>query len=548
MLPFVALLGVLASVSGVLVSPARPPRGFNSFDLQWDRRYNTSIPVWNETKFRQIAKEMASSLLPHGYDTIVIDGGWSYGTDIDGYGRPIPNIDAWPSSSGGRGFKPLADWTHALGLKFGIWTLRGASPTAVGNKLPVYGYAPRTTLDEVVYGSECSKDPSTQRWCVCTWDKEGVGLNASHPAAAAYYDSVVALYAEWGVDFIKWDCMYDDGSDTAIYAREELLAVDAVRKVDRPMVLSLSPGGGMTTESAAWVADQPGGLAPPGSKSTGVKASMYRITGDFHSAQTPLLSEHAFVVGNMSDTAMGRGKGLIGPNAGVWADQDMIDLGSDSDFFGTPAAQLHATMWMMGQSPLMYAGDLPTDPSTMNLLTNPLALMINEHSSGLQVAYQGDCACNNLKKHGNMCRLLNDPATPPCVAVWWSAIKGSQCTALAVLNIGNATNTPTTATVDFDQIGARVTASGEAQVTRVYEGSESVEHSKVTVTLPGMAGTLIIVSPSGMAASKCVSNPSNNNSAVETNPCGGHRCDTVACPCGCECGTDKDPGLCYVPK
>lgn len=30
-------------------------------------------------------------------------------------------------------------------------------------------------------------------------------------------------------------------------------------------------------------------------------------------------------------------------------------------------------------------------------------------------------------------------------------------------------------------------------------------------------------------------------------PCKGHRCDTGACPCGCECGNDKDPGLCYVP-
>lgn len=32
------------------------------------------------------------------------------------------------------------------------------------------------------------------------------------------------------------------------------------------------------------------------------------------------------------------------------------------------------------------------------------------------------------------------------------------------------------------------------------------------------------------------------------NPCLGHRCDTGACPCGCECGNDKDPGLCYVPE
>ncbi len=30
--------------------------------------------------------------------------------------------------------------------------------------------------------------------------------------------------------------------------------------------------------------------------------------------------------------------------------------------------------------------------------------------------------------------------------------------------------------------------------------------------------------------------------------CTGHRCDSGACPCGCECGDRDDPGLCYVPK
>lgn len=36
--------------------------------------------------------------------------------------------------------------------------------------------------------------------------------------------------------------------------------------------------------------------------------------------------------------------------------------------------------------------------------------------------------------------------------------------------------------------------------------------------------------------------------ATTEDVCGGHRCDTKACPCGCMCGTDADPGLCLVPK
>ena len=145
---------------------------------------------------------MAAQLLPHGYDTLVIDGGWAYETDE--YGRPTPNLKNWPSAAGGKGFKPLADLTHSLGLKFGIWTLRGTSPYAVDHKLSVLRASPPTTIDQIVYNHQCGSDPATRRWCNCTWDSEGVGIDATHPAAQTYYNSVVELYASWGVDFIKW--------------------------------------------------------------------------------------------------------------------------------------------------------------------------------------------------------------------------------------------------------------------------------------------------------------------------------------------------------
>jgi hypothetical protein len=64
------LLGLAA---GVLVLPTTPPKGFNSFDIQASTQpYGKD---WNETVFRQTAADMAKQLLPHGYDTIVLDGG-----------------------------------------------------------------------------------------------------------------------------------------------------------------------------------------------------------------------------------------------------------------------------------------------------------------------------------------------------------------------------------------------------------------------------------------------------------------------------------------
>ena len=71
------LAGGLAPAGAKLVHPRTPPRGVNSFDIQYDRRANSSVPVWNETEFRALARAMAAQLLPAGYDTIVIDGGWA---------------------------------------------------------------------------------------------------------------------------------------------------------------------------------------------------------------------------------------------------------------------------------------------------------------------------------------------------------------------------------------------------------------------------------------------------------------------------------------
>ena len=71
---------------------------------------------------------------------------------------------------------------------------------------------------------------------------------------------------------------------------------------------------------------------------------MYRVTGDFHAepawvgAQTSAgLAEHAFVSANLSKV-----QGV----KNTWADLDMMDLGVDSPWHGTPTARLHATIWV----------------------------------------------------------------------------------------------------------------------------------------------------------------------------------------------------------
>lgn len=224
---------------------------------------------------------VSQGLLAKGYDTIVIDGGWSTG-DLDEWGRSIPNTANWPSAAGGKGFGPLAKWTHSLGLKMGVWHIRGAPATAVQQKLPVKGT--NTTIDRLAWDPEqCA--PKNERWCQCTWDKGYFGVDASLPQSQIYYNSIVDLYAEWELDFLKWDCLYDV---VAGYSDEETLVVNAVKQSTRALSLSLSPGGGMRGDDCEWIA-------------SGQRASMYRITNDFHATTPPQgLAEHAFVAANFS--------------------------------------------------------------------------------------------------------------------------------------------------------------------------------------------------------------------------------------------------------
>jgi alpha-galactosidase len=177
-----------AAAAAVASASATPLRGWNSWDA-----YKQNL---NESAALKIAENMARFLLPHGYDTLVIDGGWSdaYNHDnctscVDANGRPQPNVKKWPSSAGGKGLKPFIDKVHAMGLKVGMHTLQGSITRAALNaNSRVLGVAGATVNDIVGPG--------------CSWQKWGFGVDlAQHPEAGQQYlDSVYSQYAEWGLD------------------------------------------------------------------------------------------------------------------------------------------------------------------------------------------------------------------------------------------------------------------------------------------------------------------------------------------------------------
>ena len=123
-----------------------PPMGWNSYDY-----YDTTV---TEQQVKANADYMAANLKQYGWEYVVVDIEWysndagtkrdkfqyiPFGDDeMDAYGRLQPAPDRFPSSIGGKGFAPLADYVHSLGLKFGIHIMRGIPRTAAQNHLPIF--------------------------------------------------------------------------------------------------------------------------------------------------------------------------------------------------------------------------------------------------------------------------------------------------------------------------------------------------------------------------------------------------------------------------
>lgn len=239
-----------------------PPSGARSRARPAPRRaaprassFNTG-PV-DEAGILAAAEWMGANLLEFGFDTVCVDGGWNINGSslvIDAFGRPYPRADLFPSAADGRGLRPLADRVHALGLRLGVWMNRGMDDSAYAANTPIWNSTLRAR-DAGVTTNNCVFAPIF------------LGTNAPSAAASAWYRSIAQLYLDWSIDFIKMDCMYaghEGGNNGELAAFTEAFAA-----VAPGITISLSPGGGSSTENASWVAA--GG---------GARGTMYRVVTD----------------------------------------------------------------------------------------------------------------------------------------------------------------------------------------------------------------------------------------------------------------------------
>lgn len=339
---------------------ATPPMGWNSWDS-----YGLTI---NESEFKANANWMANRLKQFGWQYAVVDEGWylqnpesggkpAWQFTLDDEGRFMPAPNRFSSSANGAGFKPLADYVHSLGLQFGIHIIRGIPREAVAKNLPI--------ADSAYHAAEASDRSDT-----CSWNPDNYGVK-DNPAGQAYYDSLAKLYASWGLDFIKVDCI----ASRPYKAAEIHMISAALKKTGRPIVLSLSPG--------------PTSLAVAGDVRQ--YAQMWRISDDFWDYWSPSADQGWIqTLHGQFATAVGWAP-YIG--LGQWPDADMLPIGYLGPRPGLGSARLtrfsHGeqrtllTFWSIIRSPLFIGGDLPhNDGWATSLLTNPEVIAVNQHSTG----------------------------------------------------------------------------------------------------------------------------------------------------------------------
>lgn len=270
-----------------------PPMGWNSWNF-----FNCNI---NEEKVKHMADAMASNGMKEaGYQYIVIDDCWQISRDQDGY--VIADADKFPS-----GIKALVDYVHAKGLKFGIYSCGG-----------------RLT---------CQK----------------------RPGGAGYEAKDAQRYAEWGVDYLKYDWCNSEGmTSTVQYSTMR----DALHHAGRPIVFSLCEWG--STKPWLW-ADTVGQL--------------WRTTGDI---QDKFAKGHGVL--KIFDEQSGIRK-YNKPNA--WNDPDMLEVGNKG--LSTTESKSHFTLWCMMAAPLMAGNNLAKmDKDILAILTNKSAIAIDQDKLGIQ--------------------------------------------------------------------------------------------------------------------------------------------------------------------
>lgn len=287
-----------------------PPMGWNS--------WNTFACDIDETVVKETADLFIKlGLKDAGYEYIVIDDGWMEMERDPETLLLVPNKKKFPN-----GIKTVADYVHSKGLKFGIYNCAGTKT--------------------------CGGYPGTRGY--------------------EYHDA--RQYAQWGVDFLKFDWCYTGAGNGGFNYQQDApasytLMRDAIYAAGRPMIFNICEWG--DNEPWKWGANV---------------GHMWRISGDIGHCWDcemsfgtwskfglwPIINMHKDI------------RKYSGP--GHWNDFDMLEVGNG---FSPTENRTHFVMWCMLASPLMLGNDIrKMDEPTRQLVTNKEVIAIDQDKLGIQ--------------------------------------------------------------------------------------------------------------------------------------------------------------------
>jgi alpha-galactosidase len=252
---------------------------------------------------------VSSGMRDAGYVYINIDDGWQGTRDKDG---KLRGNERFPDMKG------LADYIHSKGLKFGLYSSPG--------KLTCAKYTGS-------YGHE-EQDART--------------------------------FAEWGVDYLKYDLCGYDVEVVGKLPTQELRATAehaaylkmsrALRKTGRPIFYSICQYG--RNYVWRWGASAGG--------------NSWRTTGDITDSYDAVAKIGFGQAGLARFAAPGR-----------WNDPDMLEVGNGQ--MTRDENRTHMSLWAILAAPLIAGNDLTrVTPDTTTILTHPEVIAINQDPAGRQ--------------------------------------------------------------------------------------------------------------------------------------------------------------------
>ncbi|MFE9096854.1 NPCBM/NEW2 domain-containing protein [Streptomyces sp. NPDC007264] len=350
------LLSTIGVVAPALAAPAAapvaprladglaltPPMGFNNWNSTHCRA------EFNESMVKGIADILVEKgLRDAGYQYVNLDDCWAL-PSRDANGRLVPDPVRFPG-----GIEAVADYVHSKGLKLGIYTSAGTR-----------------TCD-----------------------------SAGFPGALGHEYGDAQQFADWGVDYLKYDNCNNQGVDAEqryTTMRDALAA--ASRSTGRPIVYSI----------CEWGENKPWEWAPD-------VGHLWRTTGDISDNWGSMLS---ILKQNLP----------LAPYAGPghWNDPDMLEVGNggmtDTEY------RTHFSMWSMVAAPLLIGSDLrKASPATLGIVGDKEVVAVDQDPLGKQgtvVSSEGGrwVVAKEMKDGSRAVALFNETGSAQRIATTAAAV------------------------------------------------------------------------------------------------------------------------------